>query len=109
MKIVIYGANELAGLIAANLFEDHDIIVIDDNGDNSESFEKLDIEYVQGSGANINVLESVGIKNADIFIACTENDEANARSDGWQAWKRRFRRYAIPFLTNIVLNLIQIN
>ena len=76
MKIVIYGANELAGLIAANLFEDHDIIIIDD-GNNGESFEKLDIEYVQGSGANINVLESVGIKNADIFIACTENDEAN--------------------------------
>lgn len=78
MKIVIYGANELAGLIAAKLFEDHDIIVIDENSTGSkEGFEKLDIEYVQGSGANISVLESVGIKDSDIFIACTENDEAN--------------------------------
>ncbi len=78
MKIVIFGANELACLIATKLFEDHDIIIIDDNpNNNSDSFEKLDLEYIQGSGSNINVLESVGIKNADIFIACTNNDEAN--------------------------------
>ncbi len=78
MKIVIYGANELACLIATRLFEDHDIIIIDDDPNNNrESFDKLDLEYVQGAGSNISVLESVGIKNADIFIACTYNDEAN--------------------------------
>ena len=77
MKIVIYGANELAALIAAKLFEDHDIIIIDEDSTNKDSFEKLDLEYVLGSGSNINVLESVDIKNADIFIACTDNDEAN--------------------------------
>ena len=78
MKIVIYGANELACLIATKLFEDHDIIIIDDDPNNNhESFDKLDLEYIQGSGSNISILESVGIKNADIFIACTYNDEAN--------------------------------
>ena len=78
MKIVIYGANELGCLIATKLFEDHDIIVIDDDvNDSSDSFEKLDLEYVRGSGSNISVLESIGIKDADIFIACTQNDEAN--------------------------------
>lgn len=77
MKIVIYGANEVAGLIAAKLFEDHDIIVIDEDSCSRESFEKLDLEYVQGSGSNISVLESIGIKDADIFIACTDNDESN--------------------------------
>lgn len=77
MKIVIYGANELACLIAARLFEDHDIIIIDEDASNSESFEKLDLEYIQGSGSNISILETIGIKNADIFIACTDNDEAN--------------------------------
>ena len=78
MKIVIYGANELACLIATKLFEDHDIIIIDDNpNNNSDNFEKLDLDYIQGSGSNINVLESIDIKSADIFIACTDNDEAN--------------------------------
>jgi trk system potassium uptake protein TrkA len=77
MKIVIYGANETACLIAAKLYEDHDIIVIDDKAENSDEIQKLDIEYVQGSGSNIAILEEIGIKEADIFIACTDNDEAN--------------------------------
>jgi len=77
MKIVIYGANETACLIAAKLYEDHDIVVIDDSGNNNDDIQKLDIEYVEGSGSNISVLESIGIKDADIFIACSENDEAN--------------------------------
>lgn len=77
MKIVIYGANETACLIAAKLYEDHDIIVINDETSNNDEIQKLDIEYVQGSGANISLLESIGIKDADIFIACTDNDEAN--------------------------------
>ena len=77
MKIVIYGANETACLIAAKLYEDHDIVVIDDTESNNDDIRKLDIEYVEGSGSNISVLESVGIKDADIFIACSENDEAN--------------------------------
>lgn len=77
MKIIIYGANETASLIAAKLYEDHDIIVIDDGINSSDFIEKLDIEYIQGSGSNIGLLESIGIKDADIFIACTDNDEAN--------------------------------
>ncbi len=78
MKIVIYGANEIACLLATRFFEEHDIIVIDDSDEeNEDSFEKLDLEYIKGSGSNINVLESIGIKDADIFIACTQNDEAN--------------------------------
>ena len=77
MKIVIYGANETACLIAAKLYEDHDIIVIGDQYSSNDDIQKLDIEYIQGSGANIALLESIGIKDADIFIACTDNDEAN--------------------------------
>lgn len=77
MKIVIYGAGETACLIAAKLYEDHDIVIIDDSASKNESLQKLDIKYMQGSGANIAVLETAGIKNADIFIACTDNDEAN--------------------------------
>ncbi len=77
MKIVIYGANETACLIAAKLYEEHDIVVIDDTYSGNEEFQKLDVEYVQGSGSNISILEAIGIKDADIFIACSDNDEAN--------------------------------
>lgn len=77
MKIVIYGANETACLIAAKLYEDHDIVIIDNSQNENETLQKLDIEYIQGSGSNISVLESIGIKDSDIFIACSDNDEAN--------------------------------
>src|SRR5574344_1597731 len=77
MKIVIYGANEIGCLIATEFFEDHDITVIDKEENRTDAFDKLDISFVQGNGSNIEVLNTVQIKNADIFISCTDMDEAN--------------------------------
>jgi len=77
MNIVIYGANEAACLLAAKLYEDHDITIIDDSKEANDALSKLDIKYIQGAGADIKVLEAAGIKEADIFTACSSNDEAN--------------------------------
>ena len=77
MKIIIFGANELGCMIATEFFEDNDITIIGNEEGQTEAFSKLDIAYVVGHGSNINVLDAADIKNSDIFIACTENDEAN--------------------------------
>lgn len=77
MKIVIFGANEIGCLIATELFEDHDIVVIDKEENRSDEFKKMDIEFVFGNASNIDVLESINIKDADLFIACSNMDEAN--------------------------------
>ncbi len=77
MKIVIFGANEVGCLLATELFEDHDIIVIDKEENRSEDFKKLDIEFIFGNASNIDVLQKINIKDADVFIACTNMDEAN--------------------------------
>lgn len=77
MKIVIFGANEVGCLLATELFEDHDIIVIDKEENRLEEFKNLDIEFIFGNAANIDVLEKINIKDADVFIACTNMDEAN--------------------------------
>ena len=77
MKIVIFGANEIGCLLAVELFEDHDITVIDKEENRLDDFNKLDISFVYGSGINSGVLETAQIKDADIFIACTDNDEKN--------------------------------
>ena len=77
MKIVIFGANEVGCLLATQLFEDHDIIVIDKEENRTEDFKKLDIEFIFGNASNIDVLEKINIKEADVFIACTNMDEAN--------------------------------
>lgn len=77
MKIVIYGATETGCLLATEFFEDHDITVIDSDENRTEEFDKLDISFIQGSAADINILKSADIMNSDVFIACTGNDELN--------------------------------
>ena len=77
MKIIIYGANETGSIIATEFFEDHDIIVIDSDPSRLEKFNNLDLATIVGEASNINVLKEAGIKDADVFIACTCLDEAN--------------------------------
>lgn len=77
MKIVIFGATELGCLIATEFFEDHDITIIDKEEKFTNNFNKLDIGFVVGNASNINVLEKADIKDADLFLACSELDEIN--------------------------------
>ncbi|HIS54258.1 TPA: NAD-binding protein, partial [Candidatus Galligastranaerophilus gallistercoris] len=77
MKIVIYGAGDIASIIAAEFFEDHDIIVIDPDAVKLSQFAHLDLSTITGDASNINVLNQADIKNADVFIAASDLDEAN--------------------------------
>jgi len=77
MRIVIYGANEMAAAIAAEFFEDHDVIVIDPNQKNLESFSHLDIGIMCADALNIKILKEADIQSCDSFIAVSDNDESN--------------------------------
>lgn len=77
MKIIIYGATDIGCLLATEFFEDHDITVIDKEENCTDEFDKLDISFVHGNATDANVLRSADIRNADVFIACTLQDEAN--------------------------------
>lgn len=77
MKIIIYGANETGSVIAAEFFEDHDIIVIDPDAKSLEKFNNLDLTVMCADASNINILREADIKNCDVFIACTNIDEGN--------------------------------
>ena len=77
MKIIIYGANDMASAIATEFFEDHDIIVIDPNQKNLEGFSKLDIGIIAADALNIKILRNAEIKDADVFIAVSNDDESN--------------------------------
>lgn len=77
MKIVIFGASEIGCLIATELFEDHDITIIDKEENKTGALDRLDISFVEGNGSNINTLKASNIEDADIFISCTSFDEAN--------------------------------
>ncbi len=77
MKIIIYGATEIGCLLATEFFEDHDITIIDKEENRTNEFDKLDISFIQGNASSIEILKLADIDNADIFIACTQIDEAN--------------------------------
>ncbi|MCR5261053.1 MAG: Trk system potassium transporter TrkA [Candidatus Gastranaerophilales bacterium] len=77
MKIVISGANNRALLIATSLFEDHDVVLIDDTENLGDDFNNLDIEVVEGNASDIKILKENHLDEADVFIACTDSDEAN--------------------------------
>lgn len=77
MKIIIFGANEMASSIAAEFFEDHDVIVIDSVQKNLELFSKLDVGVVCTDVLNLKLLKDNQISNCDVFIACSNDDEAN--------------------------------
>lgn len=77
MKIIIYGANEIGSMISTEFFEDHDVVVIDPNEGNLESFSKLDIASMQGEGSDLQTLRDCEIESSDVFIACTNDDNKN--------------------------------
>lgn len=77
MKIIIYGANEMASAIAADFFEDQDVIVMDSNQKNLESFSRLDVGTICADALDIKTLKNSDIESADVFIACSDSDETN--------------------------------
>ena len=79
MKILIIGAGQVGGTLAANLASeafditlvDHDPVVLEELRD------KLDIQTVCGAGSHPDVLRRAGADDADMLIAVTSSDEVN--------------------------------
>jgi len=78
MKIIILGAGQVGGSLAAQLSEANDITVIDtDNVRLRELGDRLDIRTVHGKGSFPTVLRQAGADDADMLIAVTSSDETN--------------------------------
>ncbi len=86
MKIILFGINETSYLIANAFNHNHDITVMDDIEELPSNFEKLDINFIKQNATNPQGLETAGIMNSDLFIACTKLDEANIVA-AWTAKK----------------------
>ncbi len=79
MKVIIVGAGKLGQKLAESLVtENIDVILIDSNTNLIDKInENLDVLTVAASGVDINTLKEVGIKNCDLMVACTKEDETN--------------------------------
>jgi trk system potassium uptake protein TrkA len=79
MKIIIIGAGEVGFNIAQRLSEEnHDVVVIEKDPVKIRSVQNaIDVQAIEGSGTNPSTLQEAGIKESDIIVAATDNDEAN--------------------------------
>lgn len=79
MRIIIVGAGLVGKSLAEQLLaEGNDISIIEKDSDLCHKIEeKLDVLVVEGSGSNPRIIEAAGVKNADILLAVTPEDEVN--------------------------------
>lgn len=78
MNVVIVGAGEVGTSIAASLASSHDVVVIDVDPDRTEELKyEHDVLTVTGDGTASAIQETANVSDADMFIACTDNDRAN--------------------------------
>jgi len=79
MKILIIGAGAVGFNIAKQLStEGHDISIVDNNSKLVRTInEKLDVSVFAGNGTSPSVLESAGVREADMVLAVTTSDEIN--------------------------------
>ncbi len=79
MKVLIVGAGEVGYHIAGRLaLENKEVVVIDKDSDALRRVsENMDVQTINGSGSSPSVLTDAGIREAEILLAVTNQDETN--------------------------------
>ena len=78
MKAIIVGAGEVGTLIGRSLSQRNDVIVVDVDDHRIEEIKyELDVLTRVGDGTSGEVLEEVGVGDADLLIASTDDDKTN--------------------------------
>ncbi len=78
MRVIVVGAGEVGSNIAAGLADAHDVVVVDiDPGRVEELTYSLDVLAVEGDGSSLSTLREAGVTEADMLVACTDDDETN--------------------------------
>jgi trk system potassium uptake protein TrkA len=76
MKAIVIGAGEVGYHIAKFLSHTHDVIVVEKNEEVAQRADELDVQVLEGNGANADILASI-LHDVDILIAVTGIDEVN--------------------------------
>jgi trk system potassium uptake protein TrkA len=78
VEVVIVGAGEVGASIAVSLADSHEVVVIDIDPARVEELNyAADVLAIEGDGADLQTLLEAGVADADMVIACTDNDETN--------------------------------
>lgn len=77
MRIIIAGGGEIGYQLASKLARDHDVVVVEQESEVINRFERLDLQVSQGNPTHPDTLRRLGLAPDDTFLACSESDEAN--------------------------------
>lgn len=77
MHIVIIGGGEIGFALAQALSAENAVVVVDQEPLVATRFERLDVQFLLGSGTSGEVLGRAGVERAQVLIACTGLDEVN--------------------------------
>lgn len=78
MEVVIIGAGEVGTSIASSLATSHDVVVIDVSPDRTEELKyEYDVLTVAGDGTTSEIQRAANVPDADMVIACTDDDRTN--------------------------------
>ena len=79
MKIIICGAGEVGFSLAKYLSsENMQVTVIDEDTEKLHKMTSaIDVRSIVGKTYNPSILDEAGVKDADLLIAVSENDESN--------------------------------
>ncbi len=77
MRVLITGGGEVGYRLAEVMMADHDVTVIEKDIMALSRFEGMDVKSRLGNAANAKLLEDVNVKDMDVVLAVTGNDEIN--------------------------------
>ena len=77
VKVLIAGNDVVGYRIAAALAANHEVTHLGPESTVSPRFERLDCQSIMGSVTAPNMLTDARVGGADVFVACTTNDEQN--------------------------------
>jgi trk system potassium uptake protein TrkA len=77
MKVLIAGESVVGFRIAEELMANHHVVYLASEASAPTRLEKLDVETVFGDVTSPEYLRRVRVSAADVFVACSDNDEHN--------------------------------
>jgi trk system potassium uptake protein len=77
MRIIIIGAGEVGYHIAKTLCRDNDVFIIEKIEEVCNRARQLDVQVIQGNGADIKLLKKANIEKTELVVAVTGVDEVN--------------------------------
>ncbi|HEY9247126.1 MAG TPA: NAD-binding protein, partial [Candidatus Methanoperedens sp.] len=77
MRVIIIGAGEVGYHVAKGLYRNNDVTIIEKNEETCNRAAQMDVQVIQGNGADIKLLKKANIDKTELVVAVTGVDEIN--------------------------------